>query len=67
MLKFVKQILPRYFIKCNFSTNIFWKIFMMKILENYFYENFDKFYDEIFNIFYHKIIEFFIEIFARNG
>ena len=40
---------------------------MMKILENYFYENFDKFYDEIFNIFYHKIIDFLLRFFARNG
>ena len=33
----------------------------MKILEKYFYENFDKFYDEIFYIFYHKIINFLLK------
>ena len=39
----------------------------MKILKNYFYENFDKFYDEIFYIFYHKIIDFLLRFLVRNG
>ena len=51
----------------QFFNKYFWKIFMMKKMENYFYENFGKFYDEIFNIFYHKIIDFLLRFFVRNG